>query len=215
MTDIPNATLKRLSLYRRCFIELHDQDIKKIQSSELSQVIGIDSATIRRDFSYLGELGRQGYGYEVEIVLEALNKLLKTNTKQACVLIGIGDLGRAILKYFSTDKFKNSTFDTPVNLVAGFDIDPEKIGQNIGELPVYDLKILADYIKKHNVRYVILAVPPKSAQNVADSLAGLGIKGIMNLSSTIINVCTDIIVHEVDLNLELETLFFKVLQSQM
>jgi len=215
MIDLPNATLKRLSLYRRCFIELHEQDVKKIQSNELSQIIGIDSATIRRDFSYLGELGRQGYGYEVEIVLEAFNKLLNTNAKQECVLIGIGDLGRALLKYFSSDKFKKAAFNTPVNLVAGFDIDPEKIGQNIGELPVYNQEGLADYIKKHHVHYAIIAVPPKHAQSVADSLAGLGIKGVMNLSSTIINVSEDIIVHEVDINLELETLFFKVLQNQM
>ena len=74
LSNIPNATIKRLALYRRCFVELDEMGVKRIQSGELSQKIGIDSATIRRDFSYLGELGRQGYGYEVRVVLEAFNK---------------------------------------------------------------------------------------------------------------------------------------------
>ena len=75
LSHIPNATIKRLALYRRCFVELDEMGVKRIQSGELSQKIGIDSATIRRDFSYLGELGRQGYGYEVRVVLEAFNNL--------------------------------------------------------------------------------------------------------------------------------------------
>ena len=75
LSNIPNATIKRLALYRRCFVELDEMGVKRIQSGELSQQIGVDSATIRRDFSYLGELGRQGYGYEVRVVLEAFNNL--------------------------------------------------------------------------------------------------------------------------------------------
>ena len=203
LSNIPNATIKRLALYRRCFVEL-----------ELSQKIGIDSATIRRDFSYLGELGRQGYGYEVRIVLEAFNNLLKTEDVQSCVLIGVGNLGRALLKYFSSDKFKKRVFRTPVNLVAGFDTDESLVGQCIGDLPLYHLDSLKDYIEEHKVTYVILTVPPTVAQAVATSLEGLGIKGILNLSSTVINVSEEITVHEVDLNMELETLFFYVFQKE-
>ena len=214
LSHIPNATLKRLALYRRCFVELDEMGIKRIQSSELSQKIGIDSATIRRDFSYLGELGRQGYGYEVRVVLEAFNNLLNTEDVQSCVLIGVGNLGRALLKYFSSDKFKKRVFRTPVNLVAGFDIDESLVGQSIGDLPLYHLDTLKDYIEEHKVTYVILTVPPTVAQSVATSLEGLGIKGILNLSSTVINVSEDITVHEVDLNMELETLFFYVSQKE-
>lgn len=214
LSNIPNATLKRLALYRRCFVELDEMGIKRIQSSELSQKIGIDSATIRRDFSYLGELGRQGYGYEVRVVLEAFNNLLNTEDVQSCVLIGVGNLGRALLKYFSSDKFKKRVFRTPVNLVAGFDIDESLVGQSIGDLPLYHLDTLKDYIEEHKVTYVILTVPPTVAQSVATSLEGLGIKGILNLSSTVINVSEDITVHEVDLNMELETLFFYVSQKE-
>ena len=214
LSNIPNATIKRLALYRRCFVELDEMGVKRIQSSELSQKIGIDSATIRRDFSYLGELGRQGYGYEVRIVLEAFNNLLKTEDVQSCVLIGVGNLGRALLKYFSSDKFKKRVFRTPVNLVAGFDTDESLVGQCIGDLPLYPLDSLKDYIEEHKVTYVILTVPPTVAQAVATSLEGLGIKGILNLSSTVINVSEEITVHEVDLNMELETLFFYVFQKE-
>ena len=162
LSNIPNATIKRLALYRRCFVELDEMGVKRIQSSELSQKIGIDSATIRRDFSYLGELGRQGYGYEVRIVLEAFNNLLKTEDVQSCVLIGVGNLGRALLKYFSSDKFKKRVFRTPVNLVAGFDTDESLVGQCIGDLPLYHLDSLKDYIEEHkvtSVSYTHLTLP--------------------------------------------------------
>lgn len=214
LSNIPNATIKRLALYRRCFVELDEMGVKRIQSSELSQKIGIDSATIRRDFSYLGELGRQGYGYEVRIVLEAFNNLLNTEEVQSCVLIGVGNLGRALLKYFSSDKFKKRIFRTPVNLVAGFDTDETMVGQSVGDLPIYHLDNLKSYIEEHKVTYVILTVPPAVAQTVASSLEGLGVKGILNLSSTVINVSDEITVHEVDLNMELETLFFYVFQKE-
>ena len=214
LSNIPNAPLKRLALYRRCFVELDEMRVRRIQSGELSQKIGIDSATIRRDFSYLGELGRQGYGYEVRVVLEAFNNLLKPGDAQRCILIGVGNLGRALVKYFSSDKFKRRLFRTPVNLVAGFDIDESLVGQHIGELPIYHLDNLSSYIEENHVTYVILAVPPFVAQKVATSLEGLGIKGILNLSSTVINVSEDILVHEVDLNMELETLFFYVFQRE-
>ena len=214
LANIPNATLKRLALYRRCFVELHNKKIKRIQSRELSQIIAVDSATIRRDFSYLGELGRQGYGYEVKVVLEAFNDLLKTQDAQHCVLIGVGDLGRALLKYFSSDKFKNLAFKTPVDLVAGFDIQEDLVGTSIGDLPVYHSDDLKTYIINNGITYAILAVPPTAAGAVASSLEGIGIKGILNLSSTMINVSEEIKVHEVDLNMELETLFFYVLQKE-
>ena len=214
LSNIPNATIKRLALYRRCFVELDEIGVKRIQSGELSQQIGIDSATIRRDFSYLGELGRQGYGYEVRVVLEAFNNLLKTEDVQSCVLIGVGNLGRALLKYFSSDKFKKRVFRTPVNLIAGFDTNESLVGQNVGDLPIYHLNDFKSYIEAQGVTYVILAVPPTVAQNVATSLEGLGIKGILNLSSTVINVSEEITVHEVDLNMELETLFFYVFQKE-
>ena len=129
-------------------------------------------------------------------------------------MIGVGNLGRALLKYFSSDKFKRRVFRTPVNLVAGFDIDESLVGQSIGQLPLYHLNDLSSYIKENHVTYVILAVPPTVAQSVATSLEGLGIKGILNLSSTVINVSDDILVHEVDLNMELETLFFYVFQRE-
>lgn len=214
LLNIPNATIKRLALYRRCFIELYDKGIKRIQSGELSQRIGIDSATIRRDFSYLGELGRQGYGYEVRTVLEAFNNLLKTEETQHAVIIGIGNLGRALLNYFSSDKFNDRIFKTPVDLIAAFDHKDDLVGEKIGNTDIHHLRDLKRFIEENQVTYVILTVPPTAAQQVANSLEGLGIKGILNLSSTVINVAEDIRVHEVDLNMELETLFFYVLQKE-
>ena len=212
--QIPNATIKRLALYRRCFVELDEMGVKRIQSSELSHRIGIDSATIRRDFSYLGELGRQGYGYEVRVVLQAFNEILNATESQNCILIGVGNLGRALSNYFSSDKFRTRLFRTPVNLVAGFDINESIVGSRVGELPLYHLDELQLFIRENNVKYAILTLPASGAKKVATILDGSGIKGILNLSSTVINVSSDITVHEVDLNMELETLFFYVFQKE-
>jgi len=214
MSRIPKTTLKRLALYHRCFLNLRAAGVIKIQSSELSTKIGIEPATIRKDFSHLGELGRQGYGYKVEFVLEAFEKFLhiQNDDKQNCILVGVGNLGRALINFFTSDRFTNEISHAPTELVAAFDSNHEITGSTINNIPVFHSENLLEYIKENNIKYVILAVPSDVGQAIVDSLLDSGIEGIMNLTSSIINA-GDIVVHEVDLGLELTTLIFTSIQE--
>ena len=214
MQRIPKSTLKRLALYHRCFLDLKQAGVIKIQSRELSTQMGIESATIRKDFSYLGELGRQGYGYKVDFVLNAFEQVLNIQDKQKCILIGAGNLGRALINFFSSERFRNEICHAPTKLVAAFDENESIAGLTVNNIPILHANQMIDYIKTNNIRYVILAVPSQESQKIVDSIQGLGIEGILNLTSTIINA-GDIVVHEVDLAIELETLVFTVIQEQV
>jgi len=212
MQRIPKSTLKRLALYHRCFLDLKQANVIKIQSKELSGIMGIEPATIRKDFSYLGELGRQGYGYKVDFVLDAFEQVINIEDKQKCILVGAGNLGRALINFFTSERFQNEVSHTPTELIAAFDINPTV--PTINNTPVYQIEKMIDFIKAKDVKYIILAVPSSASQTIVDSVIGLGVEGILNLTSTIINA-GDIVVHEVDLAIELETLVFTAIQEQV
>jgi len=215
MQRIPKSTLKRLALYHRYFLDLKKLGTIKIQSRELSVQLGIESATIRKDFSYLGELGRQGYGYKVDFVLEAFEKVLNIEEKQKCILIGAGNLGRALMNFFSSERFTEEVLHAaPTELVAAFDNHPSVTGLTVNRIPILHSDQMIDFIKKNHIKYVILAVPSNAAQKVVDDIADLGIEGILNLTSTTINA-GEIIIHEVDLAIEVETLIFTSIQEQV
>ncbi|MCL1990308.1 MAG: redox-sensing transcriptional repressor Rex [Defluviitaleaceae bacterium] len=214
MQRIPKSTLKRLALYHRCFLDLKQAGIVKIQSRELSIQMGIESATIRKDFSYLGELGRQGYGYKIDFVLDAFEQVLNIQEKQKCILIGAGNLGRALMNFFTSERFTSELSHAPTALVAAFDNNPSISGLTINHIPILHTDQMIDYIKENQVKYVILAVPSHASQEIVDAITNLGIEGILNLTSTIINAGS-MVVHEVDLAIELETLVFTAIQEQV
>jgi len=214
MQRIPKSTLKRLALYHRCFLDLHKAGIVKIQSRELSTQMGIEPATIRKDFSYLGELGRQGYGYKVKFVLDAFEQVLNIEAKQKCILIGAGNLGRALMNFFSSERFRGELCHAPTELVAAFDANPAVAGLTVNNIPILHDEEMIEYVRANNIKYVILAVPSQEAQPIVDKINNLGIEGILNLTSSIINA-GDIVVHEVDLAIELETLVFTAIQEQV
>lgn len=215
MQRIPKSTLKRLALYHRCFLNLQKDGALKIQSRELSTLMGIEPATIRKDFSHLGELGRQGFGYKVEVVLLAFERILQIQKRNhQCILVGAGNLGRALIKFFTSEKFKGDICHAPCELVAAFDTNPGFTDVQISNIPILHEKEMVDFISENHVKYMILAVPASASQKIVDSVQGLGIEGILNLTSTIINA-GDIVVHEVDLALELETLVFTAIQEKV
>jgi len=213
MNRIPKSTLKRLALYHRCFIDLKKDGEVKIQSRELSTMLGFEPATIRKDFSYLGELGRQGYGYKIDFVLAAFERVLNIQEEQNCILVGAGNLGKALMSFFTSERF-NSEFSAPTKLVAAFDTNPKVVGTQVNSVKVLDESKMVEYIKKNKIKYVVLAVPTEYAQPTVDKVKDLGIEGILNLTSTIINA-DDMVVHEVDLAIELETLVFTAIQEQV
>ncbi|PFH91843.1 redox-sensing transcriptional repressor Rex [Bacillus sp. AFS088145] len=197
---IPQATAKRLPLYYRFIKNLSLSGKQRVSSAELSEAVKVDSATIRRDFSYFGALGKKGYGYNVNYLLTFFSKALNQHEVMKVALIGVGNLGTAFLHY---NFIKNNN----TKIEMAFDIDPNKIGTEIGGVPVYNLDHLEE-VMNEDIQIVILTVPAPVAQSIADRLNGKNIRGILNFTPARISVPEHIRIHHIDLAVELQTLAY-------
>lgn len=199
MTDkIPQATAKRLPLYYRFILNLHEQGKARVSSKELSDAVKVDSATIRRDFSYFGALGRKGYGYKVDYLLEFFKQTLSHDEMTEVALIGVGNLGTALLNY----NFQRSNH---TKIIMGFDRSHQKVGK-VGEVPIYNIDDLEARLE--NVDIAILTVPATEAQDMTDRLVKAGIKGILNFTPARINHPDHIRIHHIDLSVELQSFIY-------
>lgn len=199
-SKIPQATAKRLPLYYRFLKNLHASGKQRVSSAELSDAVKVDSATIRRDFSYFGALGKKGYGYNVNYLLSFFSKTLDQDEMTSVTLIGVGNLGTAFLHY---NFIKNN--NTKISMA--FDISESKIGTEVGGVPVYDLDELESRFTA-DMPVAILTVPAQAAQSITDRLVNLGIKGILNFTPARLNVPEHIRIHHIDLAVELQSLVY-------
>lgn len=199
--NIPKATAKRLPLYYRYLRILNDAGKTKVSSTELSEAVQVDSATIRRDFSYFGELGKRGYGYDVENLMNFFAKTLSDDQMTNVALVGVGNLGSALLKY----KFHQSN---SIRVSAAFDVNSEIVGRIVDGIPVYPMADMAEQIKIQRIDIAILTVPATYAQDVVNLLIEAGIKGILNFTPARITTPEEILVQNVDLTNELQTLIY-------
>jgi len=199
-SKIPQATAKRLPLYYRFIKNLHASGKQRVSSAELSEAVKVDSATIRRDFSYFGALGKKGYGYNVNYLLSFFRETLDQDELTEVALIGVGNLGTAFLNY-------NFSKNNNTKIKLAFDVDESKIGKEIGGVPVYHLDMLEEMLPE-DVSVAILTVPVQAAQPITDRLIEKGIKGILNFTPARINVPEDIRVHHIDLAVELQSLVY-------
>lgn len=198
---IPKATARRLPLYYRYLQFLHDSEKAKFSSADLSEAVKVDSATIRRDFSYFGALGKRGYGYDVESLLAFFKRLLNQDRLTNVALIGVGNLGHALLNY-------NFRQTNNIRISAAFDINPEITGTIQSGVPIYKMAELKDQLQQQQIDIVILSVPMEHAQEITDELVKIGIRGILNFTPIRVNVPEEIRVHNVDLANELQTLIY-------
>lgn len=198
---IPRATAKRLPLYYRYLNILHDGGKNRVSSNELAEAIHVDSATIRRDFSYFGALGKRGYGYDVDDLIEFFKNILHQDRLTNVALIGVGNLGHALLNF-------NFHQDSNIRISAAFDTNPKNINTIQGGVPIYPMDQIVAQLKEQQISVVILTVPSNVAQEVANQVAQAGVNGILNFTSIRLNVPAGIRVHNVDLTNELQTLIY-------
>lgn len=198
---IPQATAKRLPLYYRFIQNLHASGKQRVSSAELSEAVKVDSATIRRDFSYFGALGKKGYGYNVNYLLTFFRKTLDQDELTKVALIGVGNLGTAFLNY---NFLKNNN----TKIQCAFDIAPEKKGKLIGDVPILPMDDMEEYISNENIPVAILTVPAPVAQMITDRLVKANVKGILNFTPARLNVPPSIRVHHIDLAVELQSLVY-------
>lgn len=197
---IPQATAKRLPLYYRFIKNLSLSGKQRVSSAELSEAVKVDSATIRRDFSYFGALGKKGYGYNVNYLLSFFSQTLDQDDVIGVILIGVGNLGTAFLNY-------NFTKNNNTRIEMAFDVDAGKIGSTIADIPVYHLDELEERLTD-DIKVAILTVPSHVAQSVTDRLAKTAIEGILNFTPARIDIPEHIRIHHIDLAVELQTLVY-------
>ena len=190
---LPKATAKRLPVYLRYLNVLQDSGVTRIKSKGFAEITQIPSATIRRDFSYLGELGRSGYGYDVPYLIEVFSNLLDVQEEKRIALIGFGNLGKALAK-------NNFRRNGNLNIVAVFDNNPELIHKEVEGFYVYSIDELAQVVLQENITVAITTVPSKFSQEVVNQIVAANITAILSFAPDRVKY--------IDLTTELQTLIF-------
>lgn len=161
----------------------------------------VGSATIRRDFSHFGELGRSGYGYDVSDLIKVFSDMLETKEEKRIALIGCGNLGQALLN-------NNFRRNENLNIVCAFDNDPEKVGKEICGYRVYSIDEMNDVLAEEKITVAISTVPSQNAQGAIDRVVANGITAILNFAPDPLKVPDNVHVHYIDLTSELQTLIY-------
>lgn len=199
---IPKATIERLPLYYRCLNRMSSiENLEVVSSKELGGKLGIPSTQVRKDLSYYGEFGRRGVGYDVDDLKRSISKILGVNKIWYAVLIGAGNLGRALVNY-------GGFYTMGLKITNVVDNDLVKIGNKIGDITVNSMKNLDDIVKNNNISIGIVAVPAKAAQEVTDNLLTVGIKSIWNFAPTRLIVPEGIVVRNEDLAVGIASLIY-------
>ena len=188
-SGISNNVIRRLPRYYRKLNELSQNHIERISSGELGRQLGLTPSQIRQDFSCFGEFGQQGYGYNVEDLLREIRKIIGMDRGYTAILIGAGNLGRALLGNFPFSR-------CGLKLLGAFDIERDLIGASISGYKVMDAAQQADFIEENAVDIAILSVPRKDAQPVTDNLIQSGVRAIWNFTDVEIRTGTPGIVVE-------------------
>ena len=203
--EIPRKTVYRLSIYNRCLQRLAATGIKTVSSEALARAAGVKSPQLRKDLTYFGQFGTRGLGYDVEQLSQMIVDLLGTNSLQPVVLVGVGNLGRAVLSYRG---FLKEGFE----VVAAFDIDAGRAASKETSRDVLPMERLEPVVREAGVRMAIICVPPEEAPEVANDLVEAGVTGIMNFAPTVLQVPEEVMVNNVNLAIELENLSYFIQQ---
>lgn len=204
--QVPKAVISRLSLYLRELQHLIRDGHETTSSTQLGKLLGFTDAQVRKDLAYFGQFGYPGIGYRCVELIDAIKRILGTDQPWPLAIVGLGNLGRALLGYRG---FGHQGFQ----IVAGFETDPAKIGIAVEGIPVFDLGELPQKVQEHQIRLAIIAVPATAAQRVADSLVAAGIDGILNFAPVTLNLPKHVHTVGVDLAIELEQLSFAVVSK--
>ncbi len=195
---IPDETIRRLPIYLRGLLFLAEQGQSSISSDTLANFLSVNPWQIRKDFSYFGGFGKRGVGYDIEKLIKQISKILKLDIVHKTALVGVGNLGSAVLAY---PGFKMYGFD----IVAAFDVDPKKIGKKIKDITIEDISNIRT-LRKRKIDIGIIAVPRDAAQKAADALVEADVKGILNFSPCYITVPKKVKVITIDIATDLARL---------
>jgi redox-sensing transcriptional repressor len=188
---VPDIIVSRLPVYLRALQRMADNGTCTTSSQELGEKVGISAAQIRKDLSQFGEFGKQGTGYDIPFLIERLRQILNVDRGWDVVVVGMGELGRAIVRY---QGFANRGF----HVQMCFDNEQAKIGQKIGELTVRDIKDIVKDVKAAGIKIAMLCVPAAAAQEVTNQLLEAGVQGILNYAPVSLVVSAKVKVQYID-----------------
>ncbi len=198
---IPRKTIYRLSLYLRCLARLRENGIGTVSSEALAKAAGVKSTQLRKDLACFGTFGTRGLGYEVAELSTRIADELGTSRLQPVILVGVGNLGLALLSYRG---FEKEGFE----IIAAFDAEPQRKRDKEIKQPLFGMDKLAGFARMNGVKMAILTVPAAAAQEVANQLVNAGIGGILNFSPIVLSVPEEVMVNNVNLAIELENLSY-------
>lgn len=198
---IPRKVIYRLSVFLRCLQRLDENQIDMVSSDTLAKAAGVTPSQLRKDLAYFGQFGKKGLGYNVKDLMFRISELLGTNRLRPVILVGVGDLGSALLTYKG---FEKEGFE----IIAGFDQDTVRKRAKNYSIPLMGMAQLPEIILKEKVKMAILTVPATTAQTVANELIGLGITAILNFAPIVLEVPDHVLVNNVNLAMELENLSY-------
>lgn len=204
---ISMAVIRRLPRYFRYLYDLMNLDIKRVSSKELSERMHITASQIRQDLNCFGGFGQQGYGYNVEYLYNEIGRILGTERRFNCIILGAGNMGNALANY---ENFKRRGFD----IVAIFDIDKEKIGSKINDIEVYSTDALSEFVTNNKIDIAILTVPNKKIIDIATEITSFGVKAIWNFSPTDLRLGEGIVVENVHLSDSLMVLGYRLRENE-
>ncbi len=204
---VPAAVISRLSLYLRELQHLILEGKETVSSKKLGRILGFSDAQVRKDLGYFGQFGYRGIGYRCQELIKEIKRILGTDREWPVALVGCGNMGQALLGYGGFDQ-------QGFRIVAAFDISDEKVGTEIHDLKVRPLDEIGDVVKELGIQLAILAVPATSAQEVAEQLVEVGVKGILNFAPVSLSLKKSVSNVGVDLAIELEQLSFNVVKIE-
>ena len=198
---IPRKTIYRLSIYLRCLARLRENGIGTVSSEALAKAAGVKPTQLRKDLAYFGTFGTRGLGYDVPDLYQKISEELGTSSLQPVILVGVGNLGLALLSYRG---FEKEGFE----IIAAFDSEPKRRRDKNLKQPLLGMGELEQFVEENAVKMAILSVPAASAQAVANQLFEAGVMGILNFSPIVLAVPEDVMVNNVNLAIELENLSY-------
>lgn len=202
---IPRPSLSRLPLYHRYLVEISEAGKTVVSSEEIGRGLGLPAAQIRKDLSHLREFGRPGVGYPVGEMLACLEEFLGLANDKEAIVVGAGRLGQALASYPGFAAYG-------LRIVALFDHDPTKVGQEVGGHTVFPMSKLANLVERLHIQMGVITVPARAAQAVADAMAAAGITVIWNFAPVRLNVPEGIWLENEDLASRLATLSYRIVR---
>jgi redox-sensing transcriptional repressor len=208
MKHLPHKTIERLSQYRRALLLCLDKGKTHIYSHEIAKIQHITAVQVRRDLMLIGYTGTLRKGYNVKELIDLIGNIIDSDDGINVAIVGMGNLGRALINYFAGKRSK-------LKIVAGFDTNPDKIGNTMSGVPCFGIDQLKEIVSAENIKVGIMTVPADYAVDTADLLVKAGIKGILNYTPKPVNVPEEVYLEEYDMITTLEKVAFYVKLQEM